>query len=254
MEERIIIINNKGSKLAAVLRQPDLQGKAPMVVICHGLGSHKDSFTYVLLAEELEKKGIASLRFDFSCHGESEGSCEDIHLSQGVEDLKAAMKMVKEMPTVDLNKVALFGRSFGGGVVLRYINEMPYSGPVSLNAPAIDLAAAMKHALTEKGIAQWEKAGYFVEAGDKKRKLSYEMYKDALSRNPYETDGRLQCKILIVHGDSDEIVPVAQSLKLKEALGDSCQLVVVEGADHSFEPGKKEEAMAYSVDFFYRQL
>ncbi len=254
MEKRIFFKNNLGSKLAAVLRQPDLHGKAPMVVICHGLGSNKDSYTYVLLAEKLERKGIASLRFDFSCHGESEGSYEDITLSQGVEDLKAAMGVVKELPFVDLNKAGLFGRSFGGAVVLRYLNAFPNTGPVSLNAPAIDLAAAMRHALTDRGIEEWEKTGYFIEEGEGNRRLSYEMYRDAVRQNPYEIAGKLQNRVLIVHGDCDKTVPIAQSLQLKEALGEGCQLVVLEGVDHSFEPGKRVEAIEYSVDFFYRQL
>jgi pimeloyl-ACP methyl ester carboxylesterase len=39
---------------------------------------------------------------------------------------------------------------------------------------------------------------------------------------------------LIVHGDADEYVPLAQSQRLQQVLGETCSLVIIPGADHHF--------------------
>ena len=65
------IKNRDGLKLAGVLEDGDKE--KPLVILCHGLTSSKDSSTYTRLAEELNKNSIGSYRFDFHGHGKSEG-------------------------------------------------------------------------------------------------------------------------------------------------------------------------------------
>lgn len=47
-----------------------------------------------------------------------------------------------------------------------------------------------------------------------------------------QADGALQARVLLLHGDADETVPVAQSRRFAEAVPDLARLVVFEGADH----------------------
>ena len=44
------------------------------MILCHGLGDHKDGFCLPELADSLCALGVSSLRFDFPGNGESEGT------------------------------------------------------------------------------------------------------------------------------------------------------------------------------------
>ncbi|HUZ36208.1 MAG TPA: alpha/beta fold hydrolase [Streptosporangiaceae bacterium] len=57
---------------------------------------------------------MASLRFDFRAHGESEGRQEDLTIAGVVNDIRAAVKQVRE--AAGSGPVNLIGASFGGGI------------------------------------------------------------------------------------------------------------------------------------------
>ncbi len=44
------------------------------VLLCHGLGDHKDGFCLPAMADALARAGLCSLRPDFPGNGESEGT------------------------------------------------------------------------------------------------------------------------------------------------------------------------------------
>ena len=69
-------IQGHHGRLSAVIQKSDShrQGRMPMVIICHGFTADKEGFLLRLLADSLEANGIASLRFDFNGHGQSEGT------------------------------------------------------------------------------------------------------------------------------------------------------------------------------------
>ena len=59
-----------------------------MVVLCHGFGGSKDNQLFELIADSLQRHGIASVRFDFNGHGESEGRFQDMTVPNEIEDTK----------------------------------------------------------------------------------------------------------------------------------------------------------------------
>ena len=87
--ERVTIDGDHG-KLQAVIQKPVLkQGEqCPMVVFCHGFGGSKDGPLFELVADSLQKHGIASIRFDFNGHGKSEGEFKDMTVPNEIEDAK----------------------------------------------------------------------------------------------------------------------------------------------------------------------
>ena len=71
-----VTIQGAVGTLRGVVTTPDTVKKSqkiPTVIIFHGLTSNKDKKLYVTLADSLAAHGIASVRFDFNAHGESEG-------------------------------------------------------------------------------------------------------------------------------------------------------------------------------------
>ena len=72
--ERLTIDGDHG-RLQAVIQKPELAAgqQCPMVVFCHGFGGSKDGPLFELITDSLQRHGVASIRFDFNGHGESEG-------------------------------------------------------------------------------------------------------------------------------------------------------------------------------------
>jgi alpha/beta superfamily hydrolase len=68
----------------------------PIIVLCHGFTTSKDGRTYVQLEEILNVKNFSTLRFDFFGHGESAGRFAEITISEAVDDVRSAVRFVKE--------------------------------------------------------------------------------------------------------------------------------------------------------------
>ena len=69
-------IQGSVGKLAAVVQVPDglAEGeKCPVVILMHGFMGNKDGMMEKVAGDMLAQQGIASVKFDFNGHGESEG-------------------------------------------------------------------------------------------------------------------------------------------------------------------------------------
>jgi alpha/beta superfamily hydrolase len=66
-----------------------------VIILCHGFTTSKDSSTNIELEQKLNSKNIATLRFDFFGHGESEGDFKNITISEAVDDILNAIKYLK---------------------------------------------------------------------------------------------------------------------------------------------------------------
>ena len=85
--ERLTIQGDHG-KLVADLQTPDVMPKrCPIVILCHGFGGARNNGLFNGIADGLEKLGIATIRFDFNGHGESEGDFQQMTVPNEVEAL-----------------------------------------------------------------------------------------------------------------------------------------------------------------------
>ena len=65
------------------------------------------------IANDLQAQGIASLRFDFKGHGNSEGEFQNMTVLNEIEDLKKVISWAQAQPWVE--NISLLGHSQGGG-------------------------------------------------------------------------------------------------------------------------------------------
>jgi len=94
MQKAVEIIDQRGLTLRGMLHVPDgAVGKVPVVAIYHGFTGNKmePHFIFVKLSRALEKKGIASVRFDFAGSGESDGDFIDMTISGEISDAKCIL-------------------------------------------------------------------------------------------------------------------------------------------------------------------
>ena len=115
---RVLFKNSRGLALSGRLLVPAPPGPYPVVIFAHGLGSGKDSPRNRAVAEALRALGFAAFLFDFTGHGESEGTPEESTQAQQVDDLAAALDTVEGMDEADARRIAVAGASSGAAVAL----------------------------------------------------------------------------------------------------------------------------------------
>jgi putative phosphoribosyl transferase len=115
---RLVFRNSRGTALVGRLLMPATAGRHPGVVFAHGSGSGKDSPRNLPVAEALRARGFAALLFDFTGHGDSEGTMRDSTLEQQVDDLTAALNALNGIDDVDQERIGVVGASSGAAVAV----------------------------------------------------------------------------------------------------------------------------------------
>ncbi len=110
--------NDAGRRLAGTLELPVAVGPPPVVVFAHGVESSRASSRNRAIAERLLVEGIAAYRFDFTGHGESEGTREEATIDRMVADLAGALETMKQHNDVDPARIGVSGSGTGGVVAL----------------------------------------------------------------------------------------------------------------------------------------
>ena len=207
--------------LQAVLHLPDatLFPSPPVVMGSHGLLSTKDSAKQLILAEACTDFGVAYLRLDHRGCGESQGEFLTTTVGTRVEDLMAAAATLKEMG-LSQNGMGLFGSSMGGATCLAGWEPLqgagfPLKGMVSLAAPVTG------EGITEAAIA----------AQDELHGVPLSFYRENMDFNLTKGLSAIH-HILVVHGDADEIVPVANARLIMEKAKAPKELIINGGGDH----------------------
>ena len=72
------------------------------------------SYGHELITDTLQAHGIASIRFDFNGHGESEGDFQEMTVPNEIEDAKHVYAYVRDLRYI--NSIAIVGHSQGGVV------------------------------------------------------------------------------------------------------------------------------------------
>jgi dipeptidyl aminopeptidase/acylaminoacyl peptidase len=232
MKDKIFFENSQGTRLCGVLSNPTNDRRKPIIILCHGFSTSKDSRTYVRLEEILNDKEISTFRFDFYAHGESEGMFEEITTSEAVDDVQNAIKFLKEP---GYEKIGLVGSSFGGLASILTASRSSDLYLLALKSPVSDYVSMAHTRRSEQEINDWKNKGYIElnSTSKESRRLNYSFYEDAEKVNAYEAARKIKIPALIVHGDEDETVPIEQSIKTARLI-ENCRLEIIAGCDHIY--------------------
>lgn len=91
-ERRITFQNPDGERLVGSLVAGE---SAKTVVLCHGFSDHRDTPLMLSLAAHADAASLSSFRFDFSGNGDSEGTFEFGNYWKEVEDIRAAVRYLR---------------------------------------------------------------------------------------------------------------------------------------------------------------
>ena len=233
-----LFIDGDHGRLKAIIQKPELQPgeKCPMVVFCHGFSGRKEGPLFELMADTLQAHGIASIRFDFNGHGESEGEFVDMTVPNEIEDAKKVVEYVSNLSYV--SSLAIAGHSQGGVVASMLAGKLseelgrPAFKAVALMAPAAVLRDdAIRGSTMGKQYDPFNPGEYVELWGG--LKLGAEFIRTAFSLPIYETAAKYQGSALIIHGNADRVVPYTYGERFHEIWPNS-ELVIQEYYDHGF--------------------
>ena len=198
-------------------------GSAGGVVILHGAGSQKEN--HYDFARAVQAAGLTAIVFDQRGHGESEGA-----LGAGaLDDVATIAALLPPGP------VALRGSSMGGFVALM-------AGARLQAAAVVAICPATGEQLAE-GLD--EREFYFRADVDGLRTL-------LLGADERAAAAALDERLLLLHAEGDERVPIASSRALHAAAPGS-QLIAVPGGHHR-SVQHDPELQARALDFIARAL
>jgi uncharacterized protein len=246
MKQILTFTNSKGDKLVGVLEGQDNKAR-PVIIICHGHHSNKDRPNYTSLAERLNNKGLATFRFDFYGHGESEGEFANATPSEVADDVLQAIKFMK---TKGFSNIGLVGSSFGGLACILAAADNRDIFVLALKSPVSNYADLFYSERFKAKREEWEKRGWLPYNEDPENlRLNYVFYTDSVNRDGYKVAPYILVPTLIVHGDADQDVPITQSQKLVTLIP-HCELKVIHGSDHRYTQPEHAKQMLTEITEF----
>ncbi|MSP41682.1 MAG: alpha/beta fold hydrolase [Deltaproteobacteria bacterium] len=248
-EQAISFSNARGDRLAGVLHAPAAKGdQCGAAILCHGMDSDKNSAKLIFLSRALAEVGVATLRFDFSYVGASSGKYEDLTCSGEVDDLCAYELMQQRYP----GKLGIFGSSLGGTVALLFAAQQPKVAALATLAAPLHPEEFPKRMLTPPQLQQWREEGLTYYNG---RQLNRTLLEDLEKIDVVAAAKSIRCPVLILHGDADQVVPVAEAHELNGCLTTKTRLTVYPGADHRLsDPSVMRSAMAEALEWLTKHV
>lgn len=197
--------------------------------------------------------GCASLRFDYSGHGEFGGQFEDGTISRWVDESLAVLRGHSNGPQI------LVGSSMGGWIALRLAQELKKAGEddrlagLLLIAPAPDFTAElMEPRFTTAQRCMMETQGYFDEPSDYSDEpniITRALIEDGRDNLVLNSDLVLGVPVRILQGMQDPDVPHTHALRLVEALPhDDVVISLIRDGDHRLSRDQDIALMQRTMD------
>jgi dipeptidyl aminopeptidase/acylaminoacyl peptidase len=186
----------------------------PVVVYVHGgpESQFRPSFNPIL--QYLVNSGYAVLAPNVrgsTGYGHNYQSLDDVRLRMdSVADLKAAVEWLAETGTADPQRIAIFGRSYGGFMVLAAVTTFP-----DLWAAAVDIVGIANFVTFLERTGPWRRPLRESEYGSLERDRDF---LEAIS--PIHKVADITAPLFVLHGANDARVPVSEAEQIVAALRD----------------------------------
>ncbi len=254
-------------------------GSGPVVSFSHGWPLTADAWESQMLF--LASQGYRCIAHDRRGHGRSSQPWDGNHMDQYADDLAELFE------TLDLKEVTMIGHSTGGGEVARYIGchgtgrvakavLMGAVPPIMLRTEAnpgglpmevfdgfraasianraqfyLDVASGPFFGFNRPGaeVSQGTIQSWWNQGMMSGHKNAYDCIK-AFSETDFTEDlKKFDVPTLILHGDDDQIVPIAASAMLSSKLVPNAILKIYPGGSHSLGDTSKDQLNEDLLEF-----
>lgn len=227
----------KGSQgeLAARLDLPEGR-PAAFALFAHCFTCSKDVFAASRIAQGLAELGVATLRFDFTGLGASDGEFANTNFSSNIEDLLRAAEWLAaehEGPKI------LIGHSLGGAAVLAAAGRVDSARAIAtVGAPFEPGHVAHHFADRHDEIAQDGEAE--VRIGGRPFRVKKQFLEDIAGQDQKARIAALGKPLLVFHSPIDDIVGIENAGNIFSAARHPKSFVSLDKADHLLS--KREDA------------
>jgi pimeloyl-ACP methyl ester carboxylesterase len=224
---RLAVGSGDSAREIAVLSR---RGRAPGVFWLGGFGSNMRGAKATALDAFARDAGLASVRFDYSGHGESSGRFEDGTVTRWLEDARAVFDRLALQPQI------VVGSSMGGWIALLLAAALRDSGRIAglvLIAPAVDMTEDLIwQQMDRKARAALASAGSLPIPGSG-LPITRALIEDGRQHLFGDRLIAVGCPVAILQGVRDAEVPFQHAEKLISRLAsDDVVLTLVKDGDH----------------------
>jgi len=229
------------------VRTGDREHPRPAVLVLHGFKGFKDWGMFPPLAERLARAGFTAVSFNVSGSGVDDAGefafperFADATYSGDLGDIRSVLRAVRagNFGCPPASSVGFVGHSRGGGLGVLAAASDP-------GIAALVTWAAISHVdrFPPEEVAEWRRRGQIDIVNSRTGQVlpigtdlldDVDRHRDT-TLNVAKAAGRVAAPWLIVHGDDDLSVPVAEAHALHAASRPSTELLVLPGTGHTFD-------------------
>mgnify|MGYP005839687065 CR=1 FL=1 len=237
--EKVTFQGTQG-ELAARLDLPTGR-PAAYALFAHCFTCSKDVFAASRISRGLAELGVATLRFDFTGLGASDGEFENTNFTSNIDDLLKAAEFLAaehEAPRI------LVGHSLGGAAVLAAAGRIDSAEVVATVSAPFDPGHVADHfkgsieEIRDKGEAE-------VRIGGRPFHVKKQFLDDIEGHDQQQRIASLRKPLLVFHSPVDDIVGVENAGEIFKAAKHPKSFVSLENADHLLSD---ESDAAYVAD------
>ncbi|MFD0960173.1 alpha/beta hydrolase [Paenibacillus chungangensis] len=254
MEKQLVLRHDNELELAATLHYPadigagnqetECNRKYGAIIICHGFIGNRVGIDrlFVKTARALAANGCFVMRFDYGGCGESSGDYGVLGFDAMVDQTRTVIDYMSAMDCVDPQRIVLLGHSLGGAVSIitaakdKRVKRLVLWSPVGY--PFNDIVRIVGRESYDEAVMKGgvDHMGYVLRPA----------YFDSLMQHqPFQTAPRFGGDVLLVHGTSDEVIPVDYSFLYQKVFWTRsegvCDKEILFQAGHTYSSRKHQE-------------
>jgi dipeptidyl aminopeptidase/acylaminoacyl peptidase len=222
-------------------QQQTPEGGYPCILYVHGGPTHQAFPDFDVRFQYFLSQGYAILAPNVrgsSGYGRQYAALDEVEKRMdSVADLKAVVEWLHDRPEVNSDRIAIYGRSYGGYMVLAALTEYP-----QLFAAGLDVVGIADWVTFMERTSPWRRAHREQEYG------SLAHHRKVLEQiSPIHKAGRIKAPLMVVAGDNDPRVPLFESEQIVErvkAAGGVVKFI------HYADEGHKISKLANRIDNF----
>ena len=200
------------------------------------------------LSEWSQNQKVNLIRFDYSGHGESEGSFKEGTVTKWSDEAGEIFHKFKTKKNI------LIGSSMGGWISLLVIkkNLNDIDGFIGIaSAPDFTIGEWLKLSANEQ--KEFKKRGSILFPDDDygEYEVSYKFVDDGFNNVLLDKEININCPIRLLHGRLDKVVPLSTSEKIIEkVLSSDKDLIIIEDGDHSLSREQDLSILFQQIEYF----
>lgn len=239
--EKFQFTNAAGMKLDGRLENPVTGKVRGIALFAHCFTCTKSSRGATKITAALAARGIATLRFDFTGLGNSDGEFKDSGFISNVQDLLSAADALRGGPGAP---TIIIGHSLGGAAVIAAAEHIPeLKAVVTIGAPfevdhVLGQLGDQLNAVKENGEAE-------VQIGGRPFIVNREFLDQTYDQPQSERLAKLGKSLLVMHAPDDDIVGFYNAEKIYEVAAQPKSFIALEKADHLL---MREEDAQYAAN------